>query len=62
VREDEPEPRIGRDWIGHDERTAEVGPQRLDALKADPEWLHKLMTGDSEATAEYERLNRDLAG
>jgi len=45
MREDEPETRIGRDWIGHDERTAEV------ALKVDPEWFRRLM-GDSEATAE----------
>jgi hypothetical protein len=36
--------------------------QRLDALKADPKWFHKLMAGDSEATVEYERLNHDLAG
>jgi len=36
--------------------------QRVDALKADPEWFRKLITGDSEATAEYERLNRGLAG
>ena len=34
--------------------------QRLDALKADPEWFHKLRAWDSEATAEYERLNKDL--
>ena len=36
--------------------------QRLDALKADPQWFRMLMAGGSETRAEYERLNRDLAG
>ena len=36
--------------------------QRLDRLKADPRWLRRLMTGDAEVTAEYEQLNKDLAG
>jgi len=31
-------------------------------LKANPKWFRKLMSGDAVATAEYERLNRDLAG
>jgi hypothetical protein len=35
--------------------------QRLDRLKADPQWFQKLMAGEAEATAEYERLNQDLA-
>src|SRR5262249_31912952 len=34
---------------------------QLDRLKADPQWFQKLRQGDAEATAEYERLNRDLA-
>jgi hypothetical protein len=33
--------------------------QRFDA---NPKWFRKLMSGDAVATAEYERLNRDLAG
>jgi hypothetical protein len=36
--------------------------QRLDRLKSDPQWFQKLLARDSETTAEYERLNRDLAG
>ena len=32
--------------------------QRLDRLKADPAWFAKVMAGDADATAEYERLNR----
>jgi hypothetical protein len=35
---------------------------QLDRLKADPQWFQRLRAGDVEATAEYERLNRDLAG
>jgi hypothetical protein len=35
---------------------------QLDRLKADPQWFEKLRAGDADATAEYERLNRDLAG
>jgi hypothetical protein len=35
---------------------------QLDRLKADPQWFRRLMAGDAETTAEYERLNRDLAG
>ena len=45
--------------VGSSARTA--ARQRLDHLKADPQWFQKLRTGDAEATAEYERLNRDLA-
>jgi hypothetical protein len=36
--------------------------RRLDRLKSDPQWFRKLMAGDAETTAEYERLNKDLAG
>ena len=35
---------------------------QLDRLKADPQWFQRLKAGDAEVTAEYERLNRDLAG
>ena len=35
--------------------------QRLDRLKSDPQWFQKLLAGEAETTAEYERLNRDLA-
>jgi len=35
---------------------------QLDRLKADPQWFEKLRAGDADATAEYERLNQDLAG
>jgi hypothetical protein len=35
---------------------------QLDHLKADPQWWYqKLRAGDADATAEWERLNRDLA-
>jgi hypothetical protein len=43
-------------------RNPSNGRQRLDELKADAEWFCRLTAGNSEATAEYERLNRDLAG
>jgi len=36
--------------------------QRFDQLKVDPQWFQKLRAGDATAAAEYERLNRDLAG
>jgi hypothetical protein len=36
--------------------------QRLDRLKADPQWFNKLMAGDAEAITEHERLNQDLVG
>jgi hypothetical protein len=36
--------------------------QRLDRLKSDPQRFQKLLAGDSETAAEYEGLNRDLAG
>ena len=35
---------------------------KLDRLKADPLWFQRLRAGDAEATAQYDRLNRDLAG
>jgi hypothetical protein len=34
---------------------------QLDRLKADPQWFQRLRAGDADATAEYERLNEDLA-
>ena len=34
---------------------------QLDRLNADPQWFQKLISGDSEATALYEKLNQDLA-
>ena len=36
--------------------------QQFDRLKADPRWFQKLRAGRAEATSDYERLNRDLAG
>jgi hypothetical protein len=35
---------------------------QLDCLKADPQWFERLRAGDADATAEYERINRGLAG
>ena len=42
--------------------TRAAARSQLDRLKADPQWFQRLQAGDAEVTAEYERLNRDLAG
>ena len=34
---------------------------QLDRLKADSQWFQKLLSGDCQATALYEKLNQDLA-
>src|SRR5262249_12504434 len=34
---------------------------QLDRLKADPQWFQRLLAGDAEATATYDKLNKDLA-
>jgi len=55
------EPSVPRDTTKVSEGSCQAR-QRFDALKANPKWFRKLMSGDAVATAEYERLNRDLAG
>ena len=37
-------------------------PRATGPAEGGPQWFQRLRAGDVEATAEYERLNRDLAG
>jgi hypothetical protein len=52
----------GLSVVGAANPTRTAPQAQLDRLKADPQWFERLRAGDAEATAEYERLNRDLAG
>ena len=42
-------------------RTQAAARAQLERLKPGQHWFQKLLSGDSEATALYEKLNQDLA-